>query len=845
MVDATAQNRYFDVYTERAGPDVGLELSRSISTLNIVPKKYLKATSKRNHTCERASDGRAVNYSTADLCDRWKDAATSATISHGSRGGNDLVKPEVRSADSSRSLSPQLLGPVRASSLKTLQQAPRSDSPQALPNARERTLPRSIGETDLPYLAGGEEATSATRLKRQHFEPALKSVGRSHSTPSDVGIGLVTADSVSRSSTTPSLSRRTGSRSDSAESTISTPQWTPSDESPICSPQYEFGSSPETEIPASIAEIIGRHASGPLLTSLGMPGSPPTPAIPKHFRSAIPSIDDIVRKNSPSLAVPLRSAVRARSTPTPASVLASSRTMTAGSACSGTGSSVDSIADEVLQSIRAEVAQPSGSLHHTKSQPNLSVPLVPIRTRQSSGESSFLSESAGSQLPLSPLPSLALVEGSGEAIARYLRSPRLTRLLTLRKPPNHHLTVSLADVGDPYGHPVVVYLGLGSVRYLVALYDEIAHSLGLRLICIDRWGLGKTGNVSDSRRGFLEWSTVVEEVLEQLEITRFSILAHSAGAPYALGSCVKLNDRIHGAVHLLAPWVSTAAVSAAGSYKWLRYVPSSVIRTAQVAEWKVQAWKLGKPPSLAVKPVGFNPRAPLSSESAASSPVFATFAEDGEDDDDETNLPTARPVPNLRSISPSSSIASSLDQVVAPRSQRSTAPTRMESLQRRKGSKGLFGGMIGSSKASLAATSGVSPSASSAVSDAGERLPAHRQIGFSSSIGTEAGAIELGAALLRASHAESLRGGTSDLMAILERNNKPPGFAYRDIERPVRVWHGLKDEKISLEGVLGLERTMRDCKVNVIPGADHSLMTNVPVIVQVLNSIAHGWTVVL
>ncbi|KAK0530312.1 hypothetical protein OC835_004045, partial [Tilletia horrida] len=43
----------------------------------------------------------------------------------------------------------------------------------------------------------------------------------------------------------------------------------------------------------------------------------------------------------------------------------------------------------------------------------------------------------------------------------------------------------------------------------------------------------------------------------------------------------------------LAPWVSSQVES---NWKWLKYVPDGVIRTAQAAEWKMQAWRLGKQP---------------------------------------------------------------------------------------------------------------------------------------------------------------------------------------------------------------------------------------------------------
>ena len=54
----------------------------------------------------------------------------------------------------------------------------------------------------------------------------------------------------------------------------------------------------------------------------------------------------------------------------------------------------------------------------------------------------------------------------------------------------------------------------------------------------------------------LDWAAVIEEVADVLGIDRFSVMAHSAGAPYALASSLRSSERIHGYIHLLAPWVS-------------------------------------------------------------------------------------------------------------------------------------------------------------------------------------------------------------------------------------------------------------------------------------------------
>ena len=62
-----------------------------------------------------------------------------------------------------------------------------------------------------------------------------------------------------------------------------------------------------------------------------------------------------------------------------------------------------------------------------------------------------------------------------QAIAEYLRFVRLTTLLKL----THPLHASVEN-------PLVIFLGLGGVRYVSGLYDDMAECLGIRLITIDR-----------------------------------------------------------------------------------------------------------------------------------------------------------------------------------------------------------------------------------------------------------------------------------------------------------------------------------------------------------------------
>ena len=142
-------------------------------------------------------------------------------------------------------------------------------------------------------------------------------------------------------------------------------------------------------------------------------------------------------------------------------------------------------------------------------------------------------------------------------LAEYLRSPHLNRIFHAPQPQGTSLSVSVSDIGPPAGHPVLFILGLGCVRYMTALFDHIAAAYNLRLICIDRWGYGKTDSIPDDERLPLAWASVVQQILPQMGIEDFGLIVHSAGTPFALALLARMGNRVKGTVHLLAPWTNT------------------------------------------------------------------------------------------------------------------------------------------------------------------------------------------------------------------------------------------------------------------------------------------------
>ena len=178
------------------------------------------------------------------------------------------------------------------------------------------------------------------------------------------------------------------------------------------------------------------------------------------------------------------------------------------------------------------------------------------------------------------------------AVVQYLFAPRLNQKV---KHPVTGRVISFSEVGDPEGGAVFVCVGMGLTRFVTAFYDELATTLRLRLITVDRPGVGASEPYPPNDRGGpLNWPDDILAICQHLNITKFSLLAHSAGAVYALATALILPQMIKGKVHLLAPWIPpsqleaikypTASTPPAGalprSQRLLRVLPTSFLRAA-------------------------------------------------------------------------------------------------------------------------------------------------------------------------------------------------------------------------------------------------------------------------
>ena len=104
-------------------------------------------------------------------------------------------------------------------------------------------------------------------------------------------------------------------------------------------------------------------------------------------------------------------------------------------------------------------------------------------------------------------------------------------------------TLGFDDVGDPGGVAVFFVHGTPDSRRSRHPDDGLATALGIRLVAVDRPGIG----LSSPDRGFTVGSFAedVATLAEALGIDTWATFGWSAGAPFALAMAARHPDRVH------------------------------------------------------------------------------------------------------------------------------------------------------------------------------------------------------------------------------------------------------------------------------------------------------------
>ncbi|MEJ2556534.1 MAG: alpha/beta hydrolase [Anaerolineae bacterium] len=108
-----------------------------------------------------------------------------------------------------------------------------------------------------------------------------------------------------------------------------------------------------------------------------------------------------------------------------------------------------------------------------------------------------------------------------------------------------------AEFGDPQGKPIFEFHGNPSSRLGSELFDETAKKMGIRVIGIDRPGMG----LSDYKphRKLLDWPDDVIELADALGFGKFPIVGGSGGVPSTLACAYKIPERLSAVGVLFGP----------------------------------------------------------------------------------------------------------------------------------------------------------------------------------------------------------------------------------------------------------------------------------------------------
>ncbi|PLB34600.1 alpha/beta-hydrolase [Aspergillus candidus] len=367
----------------------------------------------------------------------------------------------------------------------------------------------------------------------------------------------------------------------------------------------------------------------------------------------------------------------------------------------------------------------------------------------------------------------------------YIQSPKLTQ----RVPhPTTGRTIAFSEVGDPRGHVVLCCLGMGLTRYLMAFYDELARSLKLRMITLDRPGVGESGPCVDESGNPLSWPDDVAIVCNYLKVTKFSILAHSAGAIYALATALRIPQHIRGRIHLLAPWIPPSQLSSIGSQK--SPAPTNAVPYSQRI--------------LRALPTSFLKVANSSFMSATSASIT-------------TSLPKS-PRRSKRKGAAKDASASAAPDVNGPQKLQSKIHQQGADLQALQNVRtpNIPNEARDKEDEAFGQNTGVSD----------ER---ERQSDYDNRLTHKIWEL-----------ATSNANPAVDLLVCLERH-QPIGFRYVDITRNVVIHHGSRDTRVPVDNVRWLGQTMRRCEVRVLEDEGHGLMASASVMGNVMMEIAKEW----
>lgn len=326
-------------------------------------------------------------------------------------------------------------------------------------------------------------------------------------------------------------------------------------------------------------------------------------------------------------------------------------------------------------------------------------------------------------------------------------------------------------------------------------------------------------------------------ICQALKITKFSILAHSAGAIYALATALRMPQHIRGRIHLLAPWIPPSQMSVFGASAQAPLPPTNAIPTSQ----KI----------LRALPTPILKAANSSFMSATSSSITSSLpkqkktkrkasgkgkndsAKNTDLDKENMNIKMSSDMPAITREFPVAT--EEMDQIRPEGASPTGALSPIPGAYPASSGGKIYGG-IGSG--GRGHTNSDSNGGRMSVMSREDAIIAAAESAAASRERQEAYDTRLTHAIWEL--ATTGANPAVDLLVCLERRHTI-GFRYVDITRPVVIHHGSRDTRVPVENVKWLGKTMRRCEVRVLEGEGHGLMASAAVMGTVLMEISKEW----
>jgi pimeloyl-ACP methyl ester carboxylesterase len=145
--------------------------------------------------------------------------------------------------------------------------------------------------------------------------------------------------------------------------------------------------------------------------------------------------------------------------------------------------------------------------------------------------------------------------------------------------------------GPSGGRPILFFHGLGTTRVICPLDESLVEELGVRLIAVDRPGIGLSERLP--RRRLLDWPADISQLADALRLEEMAVVGWSGGGPYAAACAYGLPERVRAVGLVSAP----APISGVGKAHYMRRFHRTAARAAGRAPWTIRLalWHWGRP----------------------------------------------------------------------------------------------------------------------------------------------------------------------------------------------------------------------------------------------------------